>query len=182
MPSTAARRHAGRALFSDPQWIYVDLGATGDHHARGAQLGGGLRKRVSGPGLERRQHLDVDLLHDHRRGRRERPQRLGRAAATCACTARSAAPPTATRSGSSRSTARSPPARPPTAGRRARSLGRSRPRTTTRAVRASPSTTPRPATPAASTAATPSTSRRPRTPVAATTSAGRPPASGSSTR
>ena len=94
------------SAFSDPQWIQVDLGATATHQPGRAALGGRLRRGVPDPDLDRQRHVDHDLHHDHRHRRRPDPERHRHPAATCGCTAPSARPATATRCGSSRSTAR----------------------------------------------------------------------------
>ena len=107
--STAAPAPAGPAPPADPQWLQVDLGATAHDLPGRAQLGGRLRHGVPDPGVGRRHHLDDDLHHDHRHRRHRRRSTSPAPAATCACTAPPAPPATATRCGSSRSSARSTP-------------------------------------------------------------------------
>ena len=92
------------SAFSDPQWLQVDLGATPDHLPGRAALGGRVRQGVPDPDLDRRHQLDDDLLAPPPAPAASRPSTSPAPAATSACTARPAAPRTATRCGSSAST------------------------------------------------------------------------------
>ena len=97
------------SLFTDPQWIYVDLGGTAHHHPGRAQLGVRVRHRLPHRRIERRHHLDDHLHHDHGQGRRRDPATSPVPAGTCGCTAPRGRPATGTRCGSSRCTAPSTP-------------------------------------------------------------------------
>ncbi len=104
-PPTATPAPAGRALFSDPQWLEVDLGSPQQICSVGILLGGRVRHGVPDPGVQRQLDLDHGLLHDDRHRREPDVHRLRRPPATSACTARRAPPSSATRSSSSTSTA-----------------------------------------------------------------------------
>ena len=95
--------------FSDPQWIQIDLGTTATISQVELHWEVAYAQGVPDPDVARRHHVDDHLL-DHDRHRRHPDARRSPApVATCGCTARSAAPSTATRCTSSRSTASLPP-------------------------------------------------------------------------
>ena len=55
--------------FTNNEWIYVDLGSHRHRQPRRAELGSGLRQRLSDPGVRQRDDLDHHLHHHHRQRR-----------------------------------------------------------------------------------------------------------------